>query len=90
MIMIMIIIINNDFIKNRQTNIKGNRRCFGFVTLFTLPWEWCHDDAETSAINFNSSNNCSNNNNNNNDSDSDNDNDNDGDNDNDLFKQNKN
>ena len=22
--------------------------------LFTLPKEWCHDDAETSAINFNS------------------------------------
>ena len=22
-------------------------------TLFTLPWEWCHDDAETSAFNVN-------------------------------------
>ena len=30
--------------------------------LFTLPWEWCHNDAETSAINHNNNNDDDNNN----------------------------
>ena len=54
-------IINNDFLKHKQQIlIKVNSRRLGVIVtpnlrinLFTLPWEWCHDDAETSAINFN-------------------------------------